>query len=200
MAEWPWVETGPPRRASPAGRASRVARPETGQNLCAEVLVVPDRSASRRSMPARRKSPTREPENRRLKPIRRDRQRPIVDESGLNPLNASNVAWRHFEQSEAAQTTAAPKYKRAAFSFVMRGLDPRIQGDVLEIITKAPLGCPARGCSRPGKGGGSDWGRRFCVDFSFGETKFMLGCFSRSSGLFDPGRVAASRAQSGANF
>ena len=190
-----WVETGPPRRASPAGRASGVARPETGQNLCAEVLVVPDRSASRRSMPARRKSPTREPENRRLKPIRRDRQRPIVGES------AKSVTLRTSLRAKgAAQTTPAPKYKRAAFSFVMRGLDPRIQGDVLEIITKAPLGCPARGCSRPGKGGGSDWGRRFCVDFSFGETKFMLGCFSRSSGLFDPGRVAASRAQSGANF
>jgi hypothetical protein len=44
------------------------------------------------------------------------------------------------------------------------------------------------------KGGGSDGRRRFCVDLSFGETKFVLGCFLRSSGLSDPGRVAASQA------
>ena len=90
---------------------------ETGQNLCAEILVVPDRSASRRSMPARRKSPTREPGNRRLKPIRRDRRRPIVCES------AKPVTLRM-----SLRAKASPKYKRAAFSFVMRGLDPRIQG------------------------------------------------------------------------
>ena len=68
-------------------------------------------------MPARRKSPTREPGNRRLKPIRQDRQLPIVCES------AKPVALRM-----SLRAKASPKYKRAAFSFVMRGLDPRVQG------------------------------------------------------------------------
>src|ERR1700722_3647689 len=102
-----------------------------------------------------------------LKPIRRDRRRPIACES------AKPVSLRTSLRAESA-----PKYERAAFGFVMRGLDPRIQGRRPRDITNAPLGCPARGCSRPAmKGGGSDRGRRFFFDFSFGETKFVLAVF-----------------------
>jgi hypothetical protein len=89
------------REAFDAGRADKARELKAMMAVLLDALlsqkrlVVPDRSASRRSMPARRKSPTREPGNRRLKPIRRDRRRPIVCESAKPvPLRASLRAKR----------------------------------------------------------------------------------------------------------
>ena len=103
-------------------------------------------------------------------------------------LRDSNVAASKAKQPRLRRR---PNISAPLSASYCAGLTRVSKADVLEIIAEAPLGCPARGCSRPGmKGGGSDGARRFFFDFSFGETKFVLGCLLRSSGLFDRGRVA----------